>query len=129
MHGLVRHTIKQGQSHPGNANAYDKGKQRHQRRFTQKLEDQFLAPGSQHLSYSDFPGPVGRAGCREVHKIDAGDQQDEQRHGRKDVDVLNISSSYVCLEYRWIWVNGMSEYSSIFPDFLKSSMLLIFMIC
>ena len=43
------------------------------------------------LAEADFPGPVGRAGRRQVHEVDAGDQQDEKRDQGKNAHVLDVA--------------------------------------
>ncbi len=45
--------------------------------------------GAHDFSQPDFPGPVGRAGRGQVHKVDAGDEEDEQGDRREGVDILD----------------------------------------
>ena len=70
----------------GQRQFYQGNRQQHRQqgkdhRFTDKLFDQLPAESTEHLPHPHFPRPAGRAGGGKVHKIDAGDQQDEQTDG------------------------------------------------
>ena len=88
---FARQVVEEGQGkvdqHQGDEhgdNAQDQG-------FDEELSDQLAADGAQHFSHSHFLCPAGGTGGGKVHKIDAGDHQDEQRDSGKDIYIRNVA--------------------------------------
>lgn len=55
--------------------------------LAEKLPDELSSCSSQCLPKSDFLGAPFKAGCGQVHEINAGDKQDEASHQGKNADV------------------------------------------
>ena len=60
-------------------------------RLEHELRDELLSRRPQHLAHPDLFGALGRARGRQVHIVDASDEQNEQRNRAKGIDVELVS--------------------------------------
>jgi len=62
-----------------------------QHRLAQELPDQIRAMGPQRFPHAGFPRPLQRIGRRQVHVIEAGQQQNEYGNAGEAVDVRRVA--------------------------------------
>ena len=83
--------IKQGQGRP---RQHERQRCRHtgqQHRLAQKLSDELAAVRPHHLTHPDLACPLRGPRRRQVHEVDAGDEQNQQRHATEEVDVRGVA--------------------------------------
>ena len=69
------------------------GQQGHDQCLTHELCNEAAFSGAQHFSDADFFCPLFTAGCRQVHEVDAGDEENDPCNDGKQVHVRNPAAT------------------------------------
>src|SRR6185437_5854587 len=79
---FARDAVENRQQQLADRHGRDQGTTGEKDGFAEVLQDQCDATGAYDFFYPYLPGPMGRPGGGQVHKIDAGD--DEDKNGDDD---------------------------------------------
>ena len=87
---FVRQQIESGQGSEYKNHGQNQGHQRRKNRFAEKLSDEVDSARANNLAHTDFLGTGAGEGGRQVHEIDAADQDYQKAGQRKNINVSEL---------------------------------------